>query len=139
MWWRCWRGRTGGGRMCSGTIRRSGRPVWATEARYWLVVTAPADRTAATHTTRAEREKAARVGRVPARDWLRIEVQHAAAASREPTEFLDRLRAVGVAVRERHDPQGRLTGYAVGRVEQPGDEPVLFGGGRLAAGGWRRT
>jgi len=32
----------------------------AAEARYGLVVTAPADRTAATHTTRAEREKAAR-------------------------------------------------------------------------------
>ena len=105
----------------------------AAEARYGLVVTAPADRTAATHTTRAEVEKAARAGRVPARDWLRTEVQHAAAASREPIEFLDRLRAVGVAVRERHDPQGRLTGYAVGRVEQPGAEPVLFGGGRLAA------
>ncbi len=105
----------------------------AAEARYGLVVTAPADRTAATHTTRAEREKAARAGRVPARDWLRTEVQYAAAASREPTEFLDRLRAVGVAVRERHDPQGRLAGYAVGRVEQPGAEPVLFGGGRLAA------
>jgi len=105
----------------------------AAEQRYGLVVTAPADRTAATHTTRAETEKAARAGRVPARDWLRTEVQHAAAASREPTEFLDRLRGVGVAVRERHDPQGRLTGYAVGRVEEPGAEPVLFGGGRLAA------
>jgi len=88
----------------------------AAEARYGLVVTAPADRTAATHTTRAEREKAARAGRVPARDWLRTEVQHAAAASRESTGFLD-----------------RLAGYAVGRVEQPGAEPVLFGGGRLAA------
>ena len=105
----------------------------AAEARYGLVVTAPADRTAATHTTRAETEKAARAGRVPARDWLRTEVQHAAAASREAGEFLDRLRAVGVAVRERHDPQGRLTGYAVGRVEEPGLAPVLFGGGRLAA------
>jgi len=34
------------------------------ERRYGLTVTAPADRTAATHTTRGEREKAARAGRV---------------------------------------------------------------------------
>jgi hypothetical protein len=36
----------------------------AAERRYGLTVTAPADRTAATHTTRGEREKAARAGRV---------------------------------------------------------------------------
>ncbi len=42
----------------------------AAEQRYGLVVTAPADRTAARHTTRAEVEKASRVGVVPARDLL---------------------------------------------------------------------
>lgn len=47
-------------------------------------------------------------------------------------EFLDRLRAAAVTVRERRGPSGELTGYAVGRAE-PGREPVLFGGGRLTA------
>ena len=105
----------------------------AAEKKYGLTITAPADRTAATHTTRPERERATRTGHaVAAREWLRTEVQHAAAASRDPVEFLDRLRAVGVVVRERRDAQEQLTGYAVGRLE-PGHETVLFGGGKLAA------
>jgi len=105
----------------------------AAEARYGLQVTAPADKTAARHTTRAETEKAARSGQVvPARDWLRGQVQYAAAGAREPAVFLDRLRVAGVVVRERRDPDGRLSGYAVGRRE-PAGETVLFGGGKLAA------
>ncbi len=105
----------------------------AAEARYGLQVTAPADKTAARHTTRAEMEKAARAGQVvPARDWLRGQVQYAAAGAREPAVFLDRLRVAGVVVRERRDPDGRLSGYAVGRRE-PAGETVLFGGGKLAA------
>jgi len=105
----------------------------AAEARYGLQVTAPADKTAARHTSRAETEKASRSGQVlPARDWLREQVQHAAAGAREPAGFLDRLRTAGVVVRERRDPDGRLSGYAVGRRE-PAGEPVLFGGGKLAA------
>ncbi len=104
----------------------------AAEQRYGLAVTAPADRTAATHTTRAETERAARTGQaVPARDWLREQVQYAAAGSREAGEFLDRLRVAGVVVRERRDPDGALSGYAVGRREG-GAEQVLFGGGKLA-------
>jgi hypothetical protein len=44
----------------------------AAEQRYGLTVMAPADRTAATHTTRDEVERAARTGQaMPARDWLR--------------------------------------------------------------------
>jgi len=105
----------------------------AAEARYGLQVTAPADKTAARHTTRAETEKATRSGQVvPARDWLRGQVQYAAAGARGPAAFLDRLRVAGVVVRERRDPDGRLSGYAVGRREQVG-ETVLFGGGKLAA------
>ncbi len=105
----------------------------AAEARYGLQVTAPADKTAARHTTRAETEKASRSGQVvPARDWLRGQVQHAAAGAREPAVFLDRLRTAGVVVRDRRDPDGRLSGYAVGRRE-PAGETVLFGGGKLAA------
>jgi hypothetical protein len=40
---------------------------------------------------RAEVERAARTGQpVRARDWLREQVQYAAAGAREPQEFLDR-------------------------------------------------
>ena len=119
--------------------RRVREACLAAEKRYGLTVTAPADRTAATHTTRAEVEKATRsaarsgggVAAVPARDWLREQVQHAAAGAREPREFLDRLRVAGVVVRERRAPDGSLAGYAVGRRE-PGTDPVLYGGGKLA-------
>jgi len=116
----------------SNDYRRVREACLAAEQRYGLVVTAPADRTAARHTTRAEVEKASRGGVVPARDWLREQVQYAAAGAREPAGFLDRLRTAGVVVRERRDPDGRLAGYAVGRRE-PAGETVLFGGGRLAA------
>lgn len=123
----------------SNDYRRVREVCLAAEGRYGLAGTAPADRTAATHTTRAEVEKANRaaatsgggVGAVPARDWLRGQVQHAAAGARDPREFLDRLRVAGVVVRERRAPDGSLAGYAVGRRE-PGTDPVLFGGGKLA-------
>jgi len=105
----------------------------AAEQKYGLTVTVPADKTTTTHTTRTEVERAARTGQaLPARDWLREQVQHAAAGAREPREFLDRLRVAGVVVRERRDPDGALTGYAVGRRE-PGRDTVFFGGGKLAA------
>jgi hypothetical protein len=104
----------------------------AAEDRYGLAPTAAADRTAARHTSRPEVEKAARVGLAPARDWLRSEVQAAAVVSREPGEFLDRLRAAGVVVKERHGEDGALTGYAVGRGDE-GQDAIFFGGGKLAA------
>jgi len=105
----------------------------AAEAKDGLQVTAPADKTAARHTTRAETEKATRSGQfLPVQDWLREQVQHAAAGAREPAAFLDRLRTAGVVVRERREPDGRLSGYAVGRRE-PAGETVLFGGGKFAA------
>jgi hypothetical protein len=113
--------------------RRVRETCLAAETRYGLTVTAPADRTAARHTTRAEVERATRTGHaLPARDWLREQVQHAAAGAREPGEFLDRLRVAGVVVRERRDPDGTLSGYAVGRAE-PGKDTVFYGGGKLAA------
>lgn len=109
------------------------RTCLAAEQRLGLQVTAPADKTAARHTSRAEVELSARRGQaLPARDWLREQVQYAAAGARDPAGFLDRLRAGGVEVRERHDETGQLSGYAVGRRE-PGRETVLFGGGKLAA------
>ena len=116
--------------------RRVRETCLAAEQKYGLTVTAPADRTAARHTTRAEVERSTRTGHaLPARDWLREQVQHAAAGAREPREFLDRLRVAGVAVRERRDPDGTLSGYAVGRWEHghSAGETVFYGGGKLAA------
>jgi len=106
----------------------------AAERRYGLTVTAPADRTAATHTTRGEREKAARAGQGEApRDWLRRQVRLATAvAAGSDTEFLDRSRAVAVAVKERRGQAGELTGYAVARPDPASGEAVFYGGGRLA-------
>lgn len=116
-------------------FRRLREACQAAETKYGLQSTAPADLTAARHTTRAETERTTRTGfPLPARDWLRAEVQHAAAASRSPAEFLDRLRAAGVEVRERRDSNGNghLSGYAVARPE-PGQISIFFGGGKLAA------
>jgi len=64
------------------------------------------------------------------RDWLRRQVRLAAVTAGSDTEFLDRLRAVGVAVKERRGQAGELTGYAVAR---PG-EVVFYG-----AAGWPGT
>jgi len=66
------------------------------------------------------------------RDWLRRQVRLAAVAAGSDTEFLDRLRAVGVAVKERRGQAGELTGYAVARPDPASGEVVFYGGGRLA-------
>ncbi|MCW2607569.1 MAG: hypothetical protein JWO60_2262 [Frankiales bacterium] len=108
------------------------------ETRLGLLGTAPADRTAATHSTRAEVEKAVRKGGVYAmtdREWLREQVQLAAINADTASAFLEELQGGGVLVRERRDPDGLLTGYAVARATaqvRPGEEPVFFGGGKLA-------
>ncbi|MCW2606858.1 MAG: hypothetical protein JWO60_1551 [Frankiales bacterium] len=106
----------------------------AAEARLGLTGTAPADRTAATHVTRAEVEKARRTRGPqarPDREWLREQVQLAALRAASAPEFLHQLAAAGVVVRERRDADGVLSGYAVAR-EQAAEAPVFFGGGRLA-------
>jgi len=133
----------------------------AAEKRYGLTSTAPADRTAATHTTRAEREKADRLARTagsststaagaagrprggePAREQLRRQVRVAAAASGSAEQFLDALRGAGLLVRERESERtpGQLTGYAValrptagpGAGTTAAGRPVFYGGGKLA-------
>lgn len=117
---------------------RVGEACRAVEERYGLRVTAGRDRTAARRAGRAEIEKAARIGQSEtARDRLRREVQTAAAASTSEGEFLGRLRAAGVMVRERHSEHkpGERTGYAVawpGFRNRDG-EPVWYGGAKLAA------
>jgi hypothetical protein len=117
---------------------RVGEACSAVEERYGLAVTAGRDRSAARRSTRAETEKAARLGHGEApRDRLRREVQTAAGGARDAGEFFDRLRGAGVLVRERQSPTqpGQVTGYAVawpGFHNRDG-QPVWYGGGRLAA------
>jgi hypothetical protein len=117
---------------------RVGEACRAVEERYGLRVTAGRDRTAARRAGRAEIEKAARLAQPEtARDRLRREVQTAAAAAMEEGEFLGRLRAAGVMVRERYSEHnvGERTGYAVawpGFRNRDG-EPVWYGGAKLAA------
>jgi len=117
---------------------RVGEACRAVEVRFGLRVTAGRDRTAARRAGRAEIEKAARIGQPEtARDRLRREVQTAAASSTGESEFLGRLRAAGVMVRERFSElnPGERTGYAVawpGFRNRAGD-PVWYGGAKLAA------
>ena len=68
------------------------------------------------------------------RDWLRRQVRLAAVAAGSDTEFLDRLRAAGVAVKERRGQAGELTGSAVARPDPASGEAVIYGGA-----GWPGT
>jgi hypothetical protein len=108
------------------------------ERRFGLRCTAPADRTAARNTTRAETEQAVRRGwPEPARVTLRREVCTAAAGASTEQEFFARLRASGVLVRERHSTIdiGEVTGYAVGLPQHTARAGgvVWYSGGKLAA------
>jgi hypothetical protein len=105
------------------------------ERRFGLTSTAPADRTAARRSTRAEQQKAARRGAdETSRAWLRRAARTAAVQAQDPEEFFRRLADLGVLVRPRQAPPGHLVGYA---VAAPGDvnaegQPVWFGGRKLA-------
>ncbi len=110
----------------------------AAEKRFGLQLVAAPDRTAAVAPSRAEVEKAQRVGqREPARAWLAREVRIAAAGSTSREEFAEALQERGsvlVTWRESQRAPGELTGYAVGR---PGDvdgdgRQVWFAGSKLA-------
>jgi len=109
-----------------------------TEAWFGLRATAPADRTAARCPSRAEAEQATRRGWAePPRVTLRRQVCTAAAGARDEQEFFTRLKAAGVAVRQRYSATnpGQVTGYAVGLPGHTaaGDGIVWYGGGKLAA------
>jgi hypothetical protein len=110
----------------------------AAEQRYGLRCTAPADRTAAARSSRAESEKARRRGQgEPPRVRLRRLVAAAAAGAGSEQEFCAQLTQAGVAVRLRYSPSrpGQVTGYAValaGDTSAAG-EPVWYSGGKLAA------
>jgi hypothetical protein len=108
------------------------------ERQLGLVVTAPADRTAARRPARAETEQAARRGWAEApRIRLRREVCAAAGGAGTEQEFFARLAESRVLIRRRYsvvDP-AMVTGYAVGLPEHVANDggPVWYGGGKLAA------
>jgi len=110
----------------------------AVEQRHGLRSTAPADHTAARCPTRAENEKATRLGLDEApRITLRRQVTTAAASAGSEDEFFARLDQAGVLVRKRFSVTnpGQVTGYS---VALPADTtrdggPVWYGGGKLAA------
>jgi len=118
---------------------RIGEALRDIEAEYGLRVVARADRTTAKNPTRAEHEKAARVGRPePARVTLRRHVTAAAARTRSEPEFFAELARRDVKVRLRHSTRhpAEVTGYAValpGHTTTAGEpELIWYGGGKLA-------
>jgi hypothetical protein len=117
------------------------------EDKYGLRVTSAAGRTGRPPTSRAEARKhamtAARrraAGRpapaAPDREVLRRQVRVAAAGATSLPEFLARLRADGLLVRERLSTvsAGEVTGYAVALPDKydGAGKPIFFGGGKLA-------
>ncbi|MGP3922499.1 mobilization protein [Streptomyces sp. 8N616] len=105
------------------------------EADYDLHRVTPGDGTAAKRPTSAERHKAEHQGRDrTAREELRETVRQAVAGAATETEFLARLQAAGLLVRQRVAPSGDLLGY---KVALPGNhnrdtEPVFYAGSTLA-------
>ena len=86
-------------------------------------------------TSRAETEAATRRGRPePERVSLARAVRGAAVVSAGEAEFVRRLRSQGVIVRPRYKEGGtaQVVGYSVALRPAEGDNPVWFGGGRLA-------
>ncbi|CAB4896456.1 MAG: hypothetical protein F2825_00225 [Actinobacteria bacterium] len=117
------------------------------EDKYGLRVTSAASRTGRPPTSRAEGRKhattAARrraAGRpapaAPDREVLRRQVRVAAAGATSLPDFLARLRADGLLVRERFSTvnAGDITGYAVALPDKYDGvgKPIFFGGGKLA-------
>ncbi|QRV39041.1 mobilization protein (plasmid) [Streptomyces californicus] len=119
-----------------GDIPRMHTAARAFETAWGLTPMSPLDRTARRAPVTGEREKAARRG-LPeaARESLQRTVREAAARATSTTDFLTRLRDAGLRVREHHDENNTLDGYA---VALPGDRadrntrPVWFSGRALA-------
>lgn len=106
------------------------------EARWGLEAMSPLDRTARRSPATGEAEKAARRGLTEtAREVLQRTVRQAAALARSDPDFLSRLRDAGLRVREHHNEDGALNGYAValpGDRADAGSRPVWFSGRTLA-------
>jgi len=106
------------------------------ERRYGLTVVDGRNREPVPDVSRAEMEVAAKRGRPePERDTLARRVRAASVGARDEAEFVRRLHAVGVITRPRYADGGqeKVTGYSVAlRPVEPSQEPVWYGGGRLA-------
>lgn len=109
---------------------------WAEET-YGLRVTNAGDRTAAARPSRAETERATRMGKPePARVTLRRAVRQAAAVTASSAQFVSHLSAAGyeVELRYSHLRPEEVTGYKVGMRDwtNRAGEPVWFAGRSLA-------
>ncbi|MFF1265990.1 mobilization protein [Streptomyces anulatus] len=106
------------------------------ETAWGLSPMSPLDETARRAPATGEKEKAARRGlSEPARETLQRTVRQAAALATDDTDFLNRLRDAGLRVREHHDENGAVDGYAValpGDRADHGSRPVWFSGRTLA-------
>ncbi len=107
------------------------------EARLGLTPTSPANKTAPLRPTRAEAEKATRMGREQtSREYLRKIVRTAGASATSAAEFIDLVRQANIRIESRWAADGSLAGYRVAvpidRSTSSADGLVWFGGARLA-------
>lgn len=116
---------------------RLGAACRTVEERYGLKVTPARDRTAPKRPTRAEIEKATRLGLAETpRQRLRREVRRAALGSSDLRGFIQLLEAAGLQVRPRYSELAptMVTGYSValGQDRAADDTAIWFGGASLA-------
>ncbi|CAM3962248.1 relaxase/mobilization nuclease domain-containing protein [Kibdelosporangium persicum] len=107
------------------------------EQRLNLTPTSPANKTAPLRPTRAETEKAARLGwKRPSREYLREVVRAAALEATSAKEFVDLLgQQMSVSIEPRWDADGELVGYRVAQMgdrSKSSDEQIWFSGSSLA-------
>ncbi|WP_030024227.1 relaxase/mobilization nuclease domain-containing protein [Streptomyces monomycini] len=112
------------------------RELASIEKEYGLHQVVRGDRTAAKRPTRAEKEKARRVGHeVTARERLRTIARTAVSVATSPEEFLTILTATdNVLVEAQRFPSGDLRGYKLaleGDTNAAG-EPIWYSGSKLA-------
>ncbi|MGW7095480.1 mobilization protein [Streptomyces sp. NPDC054874] len=119
-----------------GDILRMHTAARAFETSLGLTPMSPLDTTARRAPATGEKEKATRRGLTEtARASLQRAVRQAAALATDDTDFLNRLRDAGLRVREHHDHNGTVDGYAValpGDRADHGTRPVWFSGRTLA-------
>ncbi|GGZ12352.1 mobilization protein [Streptomyces nitrosporeus] len=114
---------------------RADKELVAIEKEYGLRQVPRGDRTAAKRPTRAEQEKAQRIGRATtARERLRTTARTLLAAATNPEEFFRLLEGSGTLVEIQRFPSGDIRGYKValaGDTNKDG-QPVWFSGSTLA-------
>ncbi|MFD7676153.1 mobilization protein, partial [Streptomyces anulatus] len=126
----------GRGPRIRGDILRMHTAARGFETAWGLEPMSPLDETARRAPATGEKEKADRRGlSEPARETLQRAVRQAASLATDDTDFLNRLRDAGLRVREHHDENGAVDGYAValpGDRADHGSRPVWFSGRTLA-------